>query len=956
MAFRSHKGFCLTKRIMKYSIFSIILLLFSTTLLQAQNGTVRGTVIDESNGETIIGANIVLEGTSTGTTTDLDGNFNLSVAPGTYTLVFSSISYSNKTVTDVVVKAGEVTVLDVRLGTNTEEINEVVISATRTENTENALLTIQKKSVTVLDGISSESISKAGDSDAASALQRVPGVSVEGGKYVYVRGLGDRYTKTTFNGMEIPGLDPDRNTVQMDVFPTNLVDNIIVYKTFSPDLPGDFTGGVVDISTKAFPDTRTIGASVKFGYNTATTFNKDFILYKGGKTDWLGIDDGTRELPFSYDTEIGNRLEVTRDAQLTEYTKAFSRTLQSRKQNNFFDQSYSVSFGDQFNIKDKTLGINFGLTYKNTYQFYENAEFGTYQHDADPTYRELDNEFYQTSSGAIGSNNILWSGLLGAAFKVKEHKFTAQVFHTQNGESTASSRSVYNGFDNINSVSNILTYTERSITNFLLTGKHHFNKLQMEWKNSVTLSNISDPDLRIMEFRVSGTDTVLEGGGSARAFRLYRDLNEINENFRVDFTYEFKQWSGLTSKLRFGVYDTYKVRDFKTYVATLNNDGEIIQGGADWLMLDQNIWTPENRGGTYVIGNQDRSNTYNSSMNVFAAYVMNELPISRNFNIIYGVRVEKADIWFTGQRQQVFNPETDQFDNEKVLNKIDVMPSINMIYNVIENMNLRLSYSRTVARPSFKEISLAEIADPITETTFIGNLDVKETQIDNLDLRWEYFFNTGEMISVSGFFKNFTNPIELVIYDVTTPRDITPRNVENAKAFGIELEIRKNFKFIHEKLEGLSIGGNFTYVKSITQMSESEIKGRQIWAREGQTIGSTRAMFGQSPWMINANISYTHRDIGLTASLVYNVQGQRLVVVGGGRTPDVYEMPFHGLNFKLSEEFGKKDQYTISFTAQNLISDDRLRQYRTEYGSTPQTFSRFVPGRSFSVSFALRFR
>lgn len=941
---------------MKHPIISLFLLLASVTVSFAQNGTIRGTVIDDANGETIIGANVVIEGTSNGTTTDLDGNYNISLAAGTYSLVFSSISYSNKTVTDVVVTEGEVTVIDVRLGTNTEKINEVVVTATRTKNTENALLTIQKKSVTVLDGISSESISKAGDSDAAGALQRVPGVSVEGGKYVYVRGLGDRYTKTTFNGMEIPGLDPDRNTVQMDVFPTNLVDNIIVYKTFSPDLTGDFTGGIVDISTKAFPDTRTLNVSMKFGYNVITTFNNDFFLYKGGKTDWLGFDDGTRKLPFSYDTEISNLMEVTRNPELTEYTKALPKTLQIQKRNNFLNQSYSVSYGDQKNFKGKSLGFNIGLTYRNNYQYYDKAEFGEYKHNTDLTSNELDDQDFERSVGAIASNNVLWSGLLGGAFKLKEHKFTLQLFHTQNGESAASSRSIYDNFNNFNYVSNILTYTQRSITNILATGKHHFDKLDVEWKNSISLSNIEDPDLREMKFNVNGTDTVLNPSSGSVATRKYRDMSEFNENFRLDLTHEFKQWSGLTSKLKFGVYDTYKTRDFETYTVTLNNDGEHIQGGADWLLLDENIWTPENRDGTYIYGDQDLANTYQSSMNILAVYAMNELPISKAFNIIYGLRVEKADIWFTGQKQQVINPETDKFENGHVMNDIDFMPSVNMIYNVVENMNLRLSYSRTVARPTFKEKSLAEIKDFISNINFIGNLDVQSTQIDNLDLRWEYFFNSGEMVSVSGFFKNFTNPIEIVIYDVSTPRDLTPRNTDNAQAYGLELEVRKNFKFIHQKLEGLSVGANLTLVKAITEMSQAEIDGRKTWAREGQTIDTKREMFGQSPWMVNANLSYTNRELGLTASLVYNVQGKRLVVVGSGRRPDVYEMPFHSLNFKLSEQFGKKDQFTISFTATNLVSDDRLKEYRTDYGATPQIFSRFVPDRTFSLVFAYRFK
>lgn len=938
---------------MKFLNSLLLLLVCSLGIAQAQNGTLRGTLIDDKTGETLIGVTVLLEGTSTGTITDLDGNYNIPAPAGTYTVVFSYISYATKKVTDVIIKPGEVTVIDLRLAGETEKIGEVTIAAERTKNTDNALLTIQKNSTVVLDGISSQSISKSGDNNAADALRRVPGVSVEGGKYIYVRGLGDRYTKTMLNGTEIPGLDPDRNTVQMDIFPSNLIDNLIVYKTFSPDLPGDFTGGVVDISTKSFQDRKQFTIGGTLGFNTGTTFNKDFILYKGGKTDALGFDDGTRKLPFAYDLTIGNGFAIRKDPKLEEYTRSFSRQLEAKKEMAFLNQNYFVGFGNQYNKNGKTFGINTGFTYRNTYQFYDKVELGEYQHDANASVLQFDKENYRVSSGPQGSNNVIWSALVAAAYKTQKNKYTLQLFHTQNGESTASKRAQYDGFNEINTVSDILAYTQRSISNALVTGKHKLNKIDMEWKNSFTYSKISNPDLRIMQFRVFDTDTILEAGGSSRSNRIFRDLSEVTENFRADFTLPFKQWGGLASKFKFGVFETYKHRNFKSYVVELENNGLQVEGGADYVLAEQNIWNPEtNPNGTYVTGQQDLSNTFDASMNVLAGYVMNELPITGRFNVIYGLRVEKADILFTGQKQQILNPLTDKFTNERVLNEINFLPALNMVYNVVENMNLRVSYSRTVARPSFKEKSLAQIFDPITEITFIGNMDLKQTDIDNVDFRWEYFFGSGEMISASAFLKNFTNPIEIVVYSDVAPRDFTPRNVSNARAYGLELEFRKNFKFIHKKLEGLVIGANLTWVKSVTEMNPAELVGRTKWVKEGYTISDKRAMYGQSPYLINANLSYTLEKIGLTATMVYNVQGKRLSVVGGGRAPDVYDMPFHSLNFKLTEVCGKKDQFNVSFQAQNILGDDLVREYQSYYNADPAIFQRLVPGRMFTVGFA----
>ena len=289
---------------MKYifTVFTFFLALASVAQAEdPKTGLLRGTVIDDDFGDPVMYAEVRVEGLDVSTLTDLDGQYSFELAPGTYTLSVEFLGYAKQVVSEVVVKEGSTELVDVRLTEESEVITEVVVTATQSRNNETALLTIQRKSAVVLDGVSAQSISRIGDSDAGQAIQRVPGVSVEGGKYIYVRGLGDRYTKTTLNGMDIPGLDPDRNTVQMDVFPTSLIDNIIVRKTFAPNMPGDFSGGVVDIATKAFPDKEQFNVKVGLGYNTNTSFNKNFLTYDGGKLDWLGMDDGSRALPSGYD-------------------------------------------------------------------------------------------------------------------------------------------------------------------------------------------------------------------------------------------------------------------------------------------------------------------------------------------------------------------------------------------------------------------------------------------------------------------------------------------------------------------------------------------------------------------------------------------------------------------------------------------------------------------------------
>ena len=283
--------------IMKHLSFLFLLVSFNVL---AQKGIIRGTVIEDSNGEPLFGVTVQIKGTTNGAITDFDGKFEIQADAGTYDLQASFVSFQTVTISGLAVVAGEVTLIDqIRLKEDVELLEEVVVTAEVIKTTEAALLTVKRKSANLIDGISAASFRKIGDSDAASAAKRITGVSIEGGRYVYVRGLGDRYTKTLLNGLDIPGLDPDRNTLQMDIFPTNILSNIIVSKTFTADLPADFTGGLVNIETQDVPDIKTTTAQVGFGFTPGMHFNNEYLAYEGGATDWLGLDDGTRELHIS---------------------------------------------------------------------------------------------------------------------------------------------------------------------------------------------------------------------------------------------------------------------------------------------------------------------------------------------------------------------------------------------------------------------------------------------------------------------------------------------------------------------------------------------------------------------------------------------------------------------------------------------------------------------------------
>jgi outer membrane receptor for ferrienterochelin and colicin len=928
-------------------LFFIGLICLLSSPLLGQSGTLRGKITDSNSGEALMFSNIFVKELSTGTTSDLDGNYNLVLPEGSYTLEFSFVGYTSITVTAVKIMAGKDTEMDVQLSEG-ETLQEIVVTDVQIKNTEIANLILQKRSPGMLDGISTQAIKKTGDNDVGAAIRRVPGVSVEGGKHLIVRGLGDRYSKTILNGMDVPGLDPDRNSVQLDIFPTNLVDNIIVYKSFLPSLPGDFSGGLVNIITKDFPNTKTFSISAGSSYNPHMHFNSQYFF---------GFDDGNRELPLSKDTSIPNITE--NDPALTAITQQFNPTMATYRERSGLNLNGSVSYGDQINLSKFDLGYSLSANYRNETEYYDDFQFNALLKDPELDRNELVSDI--SAVGQLGTNNVLWSTLIGSAIKTDNHKISFSALHSQSAESRAAfinQKRIELGQFTIENHN--LEYTERSVTNLLLAGKHTIGtgNFIVNWKLSPTFSKMSEPDIRLSAYETSNGLYELNRSTGGGVTRIWRSLDEVNYGGNLDLQYSFKAIRGLESKINAGFTATLKERDFEIldYIFPARKRGTIVfTGDPSELFSEELIWTPENDRGIYTEFNFEPSKTYHARQHIFAGYVMNELPVTRQLKFIYGLRLEKADNWYTGRRQNISNPDTDLFEDRKVLDELDWLPSTNIVYTIMEDtdtdktMNLRASFSRTLARPTFKEKSIAQIDDRITGRTFIGNIDLEDTGIYNSDLRWEYFLPQGQLVCVSAFYKNFDKPIELTAFDATSPTNFIPRNVGNATVYGLELEMRKNLSFITPALKNYSFNINTTIVKSSVKMTEEEIAGRQSAARVGETIGDSRAMVGQSPILINAAINYTSSDNNWEGNVSFNTQGKRLSITGIGQVPDVYEKPFNSLNLRLSKRFGESKQWKASIGANNILDAKRKRVYQS-YKASDEIFDLFTPGRNFSFS------
>lgn len=906
----------------------------------SKTGTIKGRVVDAVTNESLPGVNIVIKGTLTGTITGLDGNYELiSIKSGAFDIQYSYVSYKTEVIRDVQVNEGEVTLLDVALNPTTTDMDEVVVKGKFRKRTENALLKMKGKSATFMDGISFQHISNMGDNDAAGALTRVTGLSVESGKYVYVRGLGDRYTKITLNGADIPGLDPNRNTVQMDIFPTNLIENIIVNKTFSANLPGDFTGGHIDITTKDFPESFTLTYSTSLGYNPQANLNNAYLSYEGGHYDWLGIDDGTRDIPKAAVSipYYSNPNKLV----LTEITEAFNKTMEPIRKKSLLNHSHSFSVGNQFKLLGNPFGFLTGIYYSRKYNFYDNGSVGYYR-QTDEDEEVLNREYLYND--VTSNTDVLIGGIVNLHYKLSENsKIGLNLIRNQNGENSARYMYGETQTDEIGTFreTRVLKYSQRALTSLQLKGEHllaFFNKTKITWLSSYTLSQQDEPDLRFFTNghfpENTGTDAEYEISPSKYKVptRLFRSLWEDNFNNKLDITIPF-QLHGSTADFTMGTFYIYKNRRFSERKFDYIRNTDIYNGSINNYLKNENIGLNDPDGfGLYIQDATNTKNSYDANQSVFALFAMVDMPLFEKLRVVAGMRFEQTNI-FSKSKNDRYKPGT--------LELKDILPSLNLNYQH-KNMNLRMAYNRTLARPTFREIAPFESEDFHGGIVYVGNPDLQRTLIDNVDIRWEYFINSGEIISFSTFYKNFINPIELADDIRSNNSQLTWRNVEEAKVIGLEIEIRKGLKF-KDPVNNLILGANFTYLNSYVSIDSLElISLLQI----DSTHNGKRAMFGQSPYILNAFITYKNDDIGLSANLGFNISGKKLIVVMRAPTPNVFEQPNGKLNFNLIKKIGKKNNISLKFSIKNILNSSYKSTYSTN--NEEYIFTKYTIGRTFS--------
>ena len=939
------------KNNMKKTLIALILLSTNFTFSQS---VITGKVIDGEFNELLPFANVLLltaEGENIdGTSTDFDGAFTFEVLKGTYILEFSFVGYDSKRITDVIVGQNEEYTLTATLLPASNSLDEVIVTTTAKNNTEASVLLIQKRAVNLIDGLSAQSIQKTGDSDLASAIKRIPGVSVQDGKFVYVRGLGDRYSKTLLGGLEVPGLDPDKNTLQLDIFPTNLLDNILINKSASADLNSDFTGGIVDVILKDFSVLPEYSFSIRGSYNPDMNLNDNFIGNENEAFNFLGFDNGYFDNPLSSKQEIPfpETFNIGQSVLTRFLTQKLESTMDASRFQSFLNYSIGATASNQYNLSDtKSIGYIASLSLKRDYEYYESFFNGTVEKEN--INKPL--EPYSEQVGEFGQVKNLGSALLGISLKTTNSKYKLNLLAIKSGESGAIKGNYKEFIENpYNGDASILTYTDRNILSLPFSSQHIFNggNSSLDIKIAPSIARVYDKDFKKTVFEIAPNgNKLISPNTTQNPTRLWRSLKEDVISSKIQYNLDLKG-EKIQGKIKFGSSFTYKQRDFETddYRIAYRGLSSVLGGDANNILAPNFIYDLDTNQGSYIKGDFQRTNQYESSGQTFAGYISSELILSGKWKSTIGLRFENYLVKYTGE-----NIEAIKFNNEKLIDTKDLYPSLNVIRTINDDRNLRISYSKTTARPTFKEISAAQIYDPITERYFVGNPDVNPTYINNFDLRYESYSDGNQIFAISTFYKQFIDPIEITAFDANQPSVFIVRNNEEASVYGIELEYRKDI--LNNDNHKLSLNLNTSVIQSIQTMSDAEYQGRLI-SNPDKEIDDSRELQGQSPYLINLGLVYNLFEKNIEIGSYYNVQGKTLEVVGIGNLPDVYTLPFHNLNLNISKSFGKNLDQSLTFKAENLLNSKRESEY-DYYNIETSPFSIYNPGQSFSLGYSIKF-
>ena len=930
-----------------------LLLTFFTLsfIADAQTGKIEGKVTDAKTGTAISGVSVSVNGDKTITATNIEGYFVFSADAGKkYSIKLTSIGYQSKEITETEVTAGQVTHVEIVLDKVSKTEEGVIVSTTSRKESSAALITYQRNAPVVAQVVSAEAIRRSPDKNTGEVLKRVAGASVQEGKYLVVRGLADRYNQAMLNGILLSSTEPDRKTFSFDILPSSMIDNIIINKSFIPELPGEWAGGLIQVNTKDVPARNFLNVQLGTGFNSQT-IGKDFYDYKGSSTDFLGYDNGTRGLPANLPTKAA--FANLTQAQKTAYASGFENVWSADKKNSSItpalNQSIAISGGFKTNIgKKNKLAAILAITYNNSNKrtVYQN-QVNSFQNNIPDLSFDYYNKKYSKNilAGALANITLQLGSNSKISFKNLLNINTTNYTTLREGKDFDGAANVVLG-DNIKATE--LAFKANTFFNTQLTGDHNIKRYaaKLHWFGSFNILDQYIPDQRRLQFLQdnsadpSSPYRAVIGGSNASqksGSRYYGFLNDYIYTAGADISKDFKLGK-LSQSVKGGYFFQVKdrlfdSRPFAIYLPIENRDLRLLPA--------EKLFAPENFG-----NGTDNKFAFNELAGISYRYIANSIlnagflqfdnQLTEKIRVVWGLRVEDFD--------QVIG-SVKKSDPRHVYSKVtDYLPGLNATYKVNNKTNIRLSGSQTVIRPEFRELSTFQFYDFDLGATVAGFTGLTRTKVTNFDLRYELYPRGGELFTFGVFYKYFNKPIEAYFNPASGGASTYNfLNANEANSFGAELEFRKKLDF-NRALKNFTVQGNLSYIYNRVS---------------GIGVNESRAMQGQSPYLLNLGIQYDVEKYGINTTLLFNQIGRRIAFVGGSDQPPIWENPRPLLDFQIAKKI-LKNKGEIKMNIADIINKDAVfytdLNENKKYDKHTDAFAiKRKYGTNFSFSFAYNF-
>ncbi|MCC6700985.1 MAG: outer membrane beta-barrel protein, partial [Fluviicola sp.] len=918
----------------------------------------RGKVMEGGTGEAVLSAQVELIPLGKKTVSDLDGMYEFTeLAGGSYSLKVFSAEFPTRTIEGIELKSGQVLEVNL-LMSNEDSIGEVVIIAKRNEASDVGVTLIQKEANAMMDIVSSAAIARTPAKTTGDVIKLSSGASIQENKFAIIRGLNDRYNAAFLNGSPLPSSESDRKAFSFDIFPSNMLENLIISKTATPDMPAEFAGGIIQINTKSIPDKNFFSFSTGLGYNTITTFKKQ-TTYKGGKLDWLGVDDGTRTIPEAIPAYGSYPTSITDQARLAQQ---FSTNWSSVDK--MTSPNYNLQFSTGFRKKIKTseFGMISAFTYNRSFNYTETIRRGYSNVAGSSSTSQMDYDYLDKNN----VEQVLTGLLMNFALKInKNNNISFKNIYSINSDDKFIGRTgVINPLESNPALlrSNARWFTSNNVYSSQLNGDHLLKgeKIRINWIASYSNVKRIIPSLNRSSYtrfttfidpsNPNSLDTTYTANisftsvGPAYGGGMFFSENKENSyNGRIDATFNIKDTKKLETDIKVGVYTQYRNREFVArqlgYTKYGVIGGNITFNDSLLLLPEDQIFAPENMGliqapsggsngvgGFKLTDGTKFSDAYQANSALNAAYVQLDNKFF-NFHVIYGARLESFN-------QQLNAIKDDNSPLEINTTKLDVLPSINVVYALNQKNNIRGSFSQTLNRPEYRELAPFAFFDFTTNLVVSGNANLERAKIDNYDLRFESYPGKGQLLTATVFYKKFDNPIEQVSRaDVVG--EISFMNVPTAQNFGLELEARSQLGSLFKAdsnsfFNHLMVYGNVAVIRSSVDVST--------------VVGSasdSRPLQGQSPYVFNAGIQYMHPELKLGASLNLNRVGERIAIVGNVNEPDLWENARTFIDFQITKQFWQdRAEFKINF--QNILAQDQTFYQNNVLTENANGFNAFV--------------